>query len=281
MVLTYLKLNKVIFIFLVLTLLAPLKSQSLEKEIEKIFALGNEEILKDYIGPLSETFGANLGSAIYYSAESFSFPHFDIGVSYLSTTVPRDGFVTDSTNNSTVFGAELNDSSVTSGLNIDHFNLPVIQFNIGLGDNTNLLVRYIHWNMNKVGKIRVIGAGIKYELENLLSITPIPLNIAILAMYQKYEIDNFLDGAVFNISILGSKDVGIIPLQLYGGAGFLNNITEVKDPASETKLAVSISGLEEVRYQIGLNYSFLFSNLSIEYNFGRYRTVSSGLRIIF
>ena len=263
-----------------LVLFIPVKSQTLKGELENIFALGNEEILKDYIGPMSEAFGANLGSAIYYNAESFNFPNFELGVSYLSTSVPKDGFTTDSTNNSTVFGPVLNDSSVTSGLNMDRFNIPVLQFSIGLGDNTNLLVRFTQWKMNKVGTIRVIGGGIKYELENLLSITPIPLDIAVLAMYQKYEIEDFLDGAVFNISLTASKDFGIIPLQLYGGAGFLNNITEVKDPASETDVAISISGLEEIRFQIGVNYSLLFLNFNVEYNFGRYQTVSGGLRIV-
>ena len=258
----------------------PAKSQTLKEELEKIFTLGNEEILKDYIGPMSKAFGASLGSAIYYNAESFNFPHFDIGVSYLSTSVPKNGFITDSTDNSTVFGSKQSDSSVTSGLNIDRFDIPVLQFSIGLGDNTNLLARYTQWKMNKVGKIRVIGGGIKYELKNLLSITPIPLDIAVLAMYQKYEIENFLEGAIFNISITGSKDFGILPLQLYGGVGFLNNISEVKDPASGTDVAISISGLEEIRYQIGVNYSLLFFNFSIEYNFGRYRTVSAGVRFI-
>lgn len=274
------KLIKLIFFLFSLVFILPAKSQTLKKELKKIFALGNEEVLKDYIGPMSKAFGANLGSAIYYSAESLNFPHIDFGISYLSTSVPKEGFTTDSTNNSTVFGAELSDSSLTSGLNINRFDIPVFQFSMGLGDNTNLLIRYSQWKMNKVGKIRVLGGGIKYELENLLSITPIPVDIAVLAMYQKYEIEEFLEGAVFNISITASKDFGILPLQLYGGAGFLNNITEVKDPASETDVAISISGLEEIRFQIGMNYSLLFLNFSIEYNFGGYETVSGGFRII-
>lgn len=247
----------------------------------KIFSTSNLGDLQEYLGPLSKTFGANLGSAIYHNAESYSFPHFDMGISYLATTVPRSSFVSDSTNKPTVFGETLNDTSVASGLDIKRFDIPVFQFSIGLGENTNLLVRYSEWKMNKVGKIRVIGGGIKYEMENLLSITPIPLDIAVLAMYQKYEVDDFLEGALFNISIVGSKDFGIIPLQVYGGVGFLNNISEVTDPLTETDEAISIGGLEEIRYQLGINYSFLFLNLSIEYNFGQYKTVSSGIKIVF
>jgi hypothetical protein len=41
-----------------------------------------------------------------------------------------------------------------------------------------------------------------------------------------------------------------------------------------------VGGLEEIRYQLGVNYSFFFLNLSIEYNFGEYTTISSGLRLV-
>jgi len=255
-------------------------AQSLQLELEKIFSSESEVVLENYLNPISKAFGFNLGSAIYHNAESYSFPHFDIGVAYLSTSIPNKELSIGNSENPTIFGNSSIDSLTPSGINTKRFNIPILQFSMGLGDNTNFLFRYTKWKMNKVGEIKVYGGGIKYELENLLSITPIPLDIAVLAMYQKYTVDHFLEGAIFNMSIVGSKELGIFPIQFYGGAGFLKNITEVGDPASQTPDNFSIGGLEEIRYRLGVNYSLLFLNLGIEYNFGEYTTISSGLRFV-
>jgi hypothetical protein len=254
--------------------------QTLQTELEKVFNNNRQNMLAGYLSPLSKTFGVNLGSATYHNADSYKFPHFDIGVSYLTTKIPAGGLFADAAQNPSVFGKTLMDSIYPSGLNMNQFNLPVIQFSIGLGDNTNLLLRYTKWEIAKIGQIIVYAGGIKYELENLLSITPIPVDIAVLAMYQKYQAGEFLEGAVFNMNIIGSKELKILPIQFYGGAGFLKNITEVTNPVGVSDETISVGGLEEIRYQLGVNYSFFFLNLSIEYNFGEYTTISSGLRLV-
>ena len=273
---------KVVIAFLLIFLFAVSgNSQTLKGELKKNFTY-NQHQLEGYLGPLSRVFGASLSSGIYFNAESYSFPHFDFGISYTSTSIPSGNFTqNDSMNSPTVFGEILDDSTKLSGLNISDFKLPVFHFSIGIGDNINFILRYTDWNVNKIGKVKLLGGGIKYELENLLSITPIPMDVAILAVYQKYQVDDFLEGAVFTMNIVGSKDFGIIPLSLYGGAGYLNNITNVDNPDSEEEETLSIDGLEEVKYQIGVNYSILFINLNIEYNFGRYKSFNGGIRVVF
>ena len=126
----------------------------------------------------------------------------------------------------------------------------------------------------------MLGGGIKYELENLLSISPIPVDVAILAMYQKYEIDEMLEGAVFTMNIVGSRDFGIIPFSLYGGVGYMNNTTSVNLSKENETESYSIGGLEEIKYQLGISYKFLFSRLYVEYNFARYNTLNGGIRIV-
>jgi Family of unknown function (DUF6588) len=254
-------------------------SQTLKNELAKDYTYNQ---LEEYLNPLSQAFGASLSSGIYFTAESHTFPHFDLGICFTSTAIPSGKLIQDDNLNSpTVFGKAINDSTRLSGLNIKHFKLPVIHFSIGIGDNTNFILRYSHWNIDKIGKVKLLGGGIKYELENLLSISPIPLDIAILAVYQKYEVDDILEGAVFTMSIVGSRHFGIIPLSLYGGLGYLSNTTNVNKQTNTEVESFSIGGLEEIKYQIGISYKIMFINLNAEYNFGQYNSINGGIRIVF
>jgi len=269
---------KVVTVFLLSFLLfSSGNGQTLKSELTKDYTYKLEE----YLNPLSQAFGTSLSSGIYYNAESHSFPHFDLGISFSSTSIPSGKLTQDdSLRSPTVFGKALEDSTRLSGLNISDFKLPVVHFSIGIGDNTNFILRYTNWNIENIGRIKLLGGGIKYELENLLSISAIPFDVAILAIYQKYEVDDLLEGAVFTMNIVGSRHFGIIPLSLYGGAGYLNNTTNVNRPNANGEESFSVGGLEEVKYQIGVSYSFLFVRLNAEYNFGQYNSFNGGIRIV-
>lgn len=271
-------LKVVIFVLSTFLFCLNANSQTLKNELAKDYTYSQ---LEDYLNPLSQSFGASLSSGIYYNAESYSFPHFDLGISMTSTAIPSGKLTQDdSLKSPTVFGRTLNDSTRLSGLHISDLRLPVIHFSIGIGDNTNFILRYSHWNIDRIGKIKLWGGGIKYELENLLSISPIPLDIAILAIYQKYEVDNILEGAVFTMNIVGSRHFGIVPLSLYGGVGYMNNTTNVNKTSNNEQESFSIGGLEEIKYQLGISYKFMFLRLNAEYNFGRYNSLNGGIRIV-
>ena len=253
-------------------------SQNLSNELLKDYSYNQ---LEDYLNPLSQAFGTSLSSGIYYSAESHNFPHFDIGISYASTAIPSSKMIQDdSLRSPTVFGRAVDDSTRLSGLHISEFKLPVVHFSMGIGDNTELILRYTSWNIARIGKVNLFGGGIKYELENLLSISPIPVDVAILAIYQKYEVDDILEGAVFNMNIIGSRHFGIIPLSLYGGVGYMNNTTNYNRNNGVEEESYSIGGLEEIKYQIGVSYNILIFRLNVEYSFGKYNTFNGGIRLV-
>ncbi|MCB0283122.1 MAG: hypothetical protein KDF60_11130 [Calditrichaeota bacterium] len=227
---------------------------------------------------MSKTFGASLSSSMFHTAEAYDFPHFDIGINLLSVAIPSSARQ-DSNSHVTVFGNYINDSTKISGLNMSNFQLPVLQLNFGLGDNTNILLRYTRWNDSKLGDINVFGAGIKYELENLFSISPIPFNIGILAFYQKYKVDKYIEGAAFDMHLIFSKHFRIIPLELYASGGYLNNTTNIQNPNDRAGSSTSVEGLENIRYQAGMNFSVFIINVNAEYSFGEYSTVSLGVRV--
>ena len=254
--------------------------QSLKTELSKVFQLGSNTIIKNYMSPLSKTFGSILGSSNFHNAEAHSFPHFDFGINLLNASIPSAARQ-DSNSHVTVFGNVSDDSNKVSGLDMSSLQIPVMQVNFGLGDNTSLFLRYTRWNIEKLGDIEIFGAGIKYELENLFSISLIPFDIGILAAYQKYKLDNYIEGAAFGMNLIGSRNFEFFPIELYAAAGYINNVTNVNNPQSGQKVGPSVNGLEEIRYQLGINYSVLFLNINTEYTFGEYSTLSGGIRVIF
>lgn len=254
--------------------------QSLQTELVKIFDEGDNAMLRNYSAPLSKAFGAGLSSSKFHNAEAYDFPHFDFGINYLTVNIPASARQ-DSNSQVTVFGKMNSDTSHVSGLNISTFKLPVLQLNFSLGDNTNIFLRYTHWNDQKLGDISVFGAGVKYELENLFSISPIPFSIGILAAYQKYQIESYVEGAAFDMNLILAKQFYFLPFEVYGAAGYLNNVTNIERPLNSDGTSISVDGLEEIRYLMGLNFSLRMVNLSIEYGFGDYSSFSSGLRIVF
>jgi hypothetical protein len=270
---------KYIYIFVIIfSLHSIVYSQNLSNELLKDPTYNQ---LDDYLNPLSQAFGSSLSSGIYYSAEAHNFPHFDLGITYASTAIPSSKRIQDdSLHSPTVFGKALDDSTRLSGLNISEFKIPVIHFSMGIGDNTEMILRYTSWDIARIGKVKLLGGGIKYELENLLSISPIPVDVAILAIYQKYEVDDILEGAVFNMNIVASRHFGIIPLNIYGGIGYMNNTTNYNKNNGNEEESYSIGGLEEIKYQIGVSYKLLFFRLNVEYNFGKYNTFNGGIRLV-
>jgi hypothetical protein len=260
-------------------LVGMLSGQTLKQEVTKFFS---EDKPEAYLAPLSKAFGATLGSSSYFSAKTYKFPHFDFGINYLTTPIEKSeqSYGPNSAQSPTVFGSSTTDSSQSRGLNINSFNIAVFQLNIGVGDNTNFLLRYSKWNKKKLGTIEIYGAGIKYELENLFSISAFPFSIGVLAMYQKYRIEDYIEGAIFEMNLIGSKEIRALAIEVYGGVGYLNNVTNVNNPASKNEVDISIPGLEEIRYQVGINTSISIFNLNTEYNFGEYKSISVGLRFI-
>lgn len=255
--------------------------QSFKNDVVQILRQDND-LLKEYAAPLSEAFGAILSSSAFYNAKSYNFPHFDIGLNYLSAPISskRLTFSSNSRDIPTVFGKATQDSSFITGTDINSFKLPVLQLSIGIGDNTNFFIRYADWSYDKLGNVSVLGAGIKYELENLFSLSPIPFNIGILALYQKYEVDDFVEGAVFSMNIIASKKFNAIPTEFYGSIGYVNNVTNISDPENMQSESQSIAGLEEIRYGLGLSYNLFLFNFNAEYNFGSFNALSAGIRIV-
>jgi len=94
-------------------------------------------------------------------------------------------------------------------------------------------------------------------------------------------IDDYMEGAIFGMNLISSKRLGFLPFEIYGGAGYINNVTNISDPEERSVESISLPGLEEVRFQMGLNFSTRFFTVNADYNFGTYKSLNAGLHLTF
>lgn len=226
--------------------------------------------------------GATLGSNTFHTAKTKRILHFDLGIKALSSRIPiTKASKKFNEENSAIFQEGISPEYGVHGLDIKQLLIPIIQANLGIGENTNLVLRYTQWNDKKLGMLTLYSAGVKYELEDLFSFSRIPIDIGILALYQKYEIEEFLEGAVFGMDLVTSKHLEFIPVELYASVGYIKNETSVRDPLKSSKLEISVPGMDGIKYHVGLNVQMSLLILNVEYNYGDFEAMSVGLNITF
>ena len=247
--------------------------QGLDEKLNDIKSLDGS-FITEYLSPLSEYFGIASSASVSNNSQSVSFPHFRLGISYAHLKIrERDKyFFYNGDRYETLFGQ--NTDSV-SGLNLNNLSIPVAQLNLGLGDEFELIGRYINFKESKLGKIEIAGIGVKYELEDFFNIPAFPLDMNILALYQKMEIGNNIEGAIFQMGLSASKVFS--NLGLFVGLNYVNNTLNYE---VDENTVYAINGLDQILYHGGLFYRIRFLQLATEYNFN-YSYFSFNISVIF
>jgi hypothetical protein len=266
----------------------------LEKNLKLILNPGSphteeyiKSYLKGYMQPFVTAFGTAISGSIYHRATVKEFPQFDIGVSVVSLTLPNDALMFNDPQNKlvpTVFGNESNPNALASGTGKNSILLPQIQINLGLISNFEVTARYLNLNIDKFGEISLMGLGVKYGFEEY--VPKFPIDLSVQAMYHKFIIGDWLDSGTIGMNLQLSKELKILPIDLYGGIGFENTSMIIKTgsiPADDLLDIgdVSIDGENNFRFNFGLSWTLAFFNVHADYNFGKYNSLGFGAMIVF
>jgi len=243
------------------------------------------EEIKKYMGPLANACGINMASSFIHSAAIKSFPHFDVRINLLSALIPEDAKTyTDNGGQirPTIFGDKGNEPGISSGFKKNQFLLPVMQLNLGFFSGLDFTLRYTDWNLESMGRLKLIGIGMKYELIQLFSEVAKPVYLSMLAEYQNMNIDEYIESAAFGMNLFISKELPLIPIEFLAGVGYNNNILTVDTNAlgqGDSVGSISINGLNGLQYQLGIVYYLLIFNAHFNYNIGIYNSFGVGLGI--
>lgn len=183
-------------------------------------------LLKEYLKPLGKGFGANLNNGWFTTARPHNFLGFDITVAANFAIAPRTDETFDlnkltlnsvrlanpnnDPNSPTVIGDEIAGPEMTvfakdpssgneliignffmpEGIGFNYVASPMIQAGVGIGGNTDVILRYlpqIEFN-DKVGSLQMIGFGLKHSFTRQSRFgDPPPVDISVLAGYTIFQ----------------------------------------------------------------------------------------------
>ncbi|MBN1448319.1 MAG: hypothetical protein JXA28_10350 [Bacteroidetes bacterium] len=284
------------------------QAQSLGDLIEQ---LGIQQLARDYLRPGVDAVGYTLNSAYAHTARVDTGFHVWVGAKAIATSIPEDdrtfvaklppeltalGYPSQVTT-ATVAGGDgavirsLTDPSqpeiaLPNGTGLDNTLLFMPQISIGSLLGTELILRGLPPVTfdPEVGKISFYGAGLKHELTHYFDS---PIQLAIVAGMQQFEITDVVTGTGYAALLLGSVEMQM--LTVFGGLGYEAYSIEVSytavPPPALGQTAENIT-LEfrrrNLRFSVGGALSLLsLLDLTAEYSFGEQDNIAVGVGLTF
>ncbi len=260
----------------------------------KLVAIIDDQLGQNYITGYTQSlvnaFGSAMSGGLFHRGYIKQFPHLDLGLTAVYLKVPKEAKVFQFMGElkPTFFGSRSSttDTSGISGSGLMEFYLPQIQLNLGLTSNVELLIRGSQYRWKEIGDIRLLGAGIKFGLTDILPKYLLALNVSVQAMYQTMKVENWLNSATFGMNIQASSPILNIPLEIYGGLGY--EITALKFDTAKLEGSgtnnigvISMDGENNWRMCLGLSYTLMIFNWHLDYNFGLNNSIAGGLMLSF
>ncbi len=247
-----------------------------------------EPYLKDYTQPLATAFGTIMGTGLLHRAVVQTFPHFDVGITYVYLNLPEKSktFNWDGLPVPTVFGNRTPPDGIISGTGISVVKVPQLQLNLGLAADFELMIRtWAVIQVPELGNIRLSGLGIKYGLSDLVTSSEFPIDLSVQATYHLLSMSNWVDAGTFAMNIHSSKDIPGLPIGIFTGLGYeVTSMTmrtdDISGIGSDGIGDVKINGQNGLRFIIGVNLNMWFLTISADYEIGFYNAFAAGLRIV-
>ena len=253
----------------------------IEEYLNQIGSSESVDYMKSYMQPLSTALSTAMGGALYHRAYTKGFPRMDIGISVAYVGIPEDDkkFLTVAGDEvATIFGSG---SSAIKGFDESVFLIPYLHANVGLVASLEATARFTTVNIDYLGDLTIYGAGLKYDLSDML---PLPLiDLSAQAMYHKFTLGDLMDAGTFSMNLQASVSIPVLPIDVYGGLGLDNSTLEITtekldpDPGFGN---IRIDGENSVRLNIGISYTMMMINIHADYNIWEYKSIGAGLMVV-
>lgn len=289
-------------------LFASLCAESFDEKLQRL----SEEAAKGYVQPLVTSFGTNLNSGLFNTAEvlkpSILRPiRFGFGFHAMIAFVPdadktfkaADPFnPNDTVTTATVFGDKgytyenpiYPDSPVRvypDGLDISMVPLIIPQFRFGLPKGNELMIRYLPpFELGDYGDIQFWGVGLKHSIDQYIPLFPI--HLAVQGAYQALSVGDVVD--ITSIAINAQASKRILMWTFYGGLGWESTKLKAEydynpyagHTLSQDKISFDITGDNNVRMTLGFRYAIIpFVHLNADYTISNYNAATVGLGMSF
>jgi hypothetical protein len=263
---------------------------------------------KGYLQPMVTSFGANLNSGMFHSADigdmSFTLKLDFIGMGTLISddekkysATPPFPFDQTPVKTATIFGdkgavaykligPDTLEYAFQSG-QIKTRIAPLVLPQITIGDlyGTRAVIRYVP--IPKIGdfpKITLFGIGVQHKVSRY--IPTVPVDIAAGIAYQTLDIGDIFKAKALCLNAQASKSFSI--LTLYGGLQYETSSMDISyefkgqyGAAPGTKMKLSMDGDNKFRFNAGLGLNLAILHIYGDINLGSVTVVSGGIGLGF
>lgn len=302
------------FIFVLAS--APARSQAFSDLVKQ---LGIYDFASEYLKPAADAIGMSFNSGLYHTARVDSHFHFYGGVKGIWTFIPngRRTFTANVPSTLQAFGyparittaTAFGDSGATlassvkdpngnpypeiklpQGINLSTTFIMLPHLTIGSFLGTEVMIRAIppYTIDPAIGKLQFYGFGVKHSPSQLVDI---PVDVAVMVVYQKFYIGDVLDVTNYNANVHASMKFIFVTMYLgIGYEGYDIHASYTYTP-SGAGLPGSLSQPEKffldftgrnLRLTAGVNVELIpFVDLNIDYSYGTLNNLSAGIGISF
>lgn len=284
-----------LIVFLKLILFANIFAQDDFKGfIEKVTA----QQIDGYSKPFITAFSSAINSGLYHTAETHKIGGFDLTIKGVGVIIPdKDkiftAYVPPGGNQewSTIFGPKRDDNLPIENINPGGMDVKLVpmavpQLSFGLGNNFEIMIRFLKFNLGDFGDISLYGIGLKHNIKKYLLNVPLFPDISIQTTYQMLKVGDIVDSKSFAINTHLSENFLIFTI--FSGLGYestnVNLNYTVNDPGSEfngNKVTYSTNEKNNLRFVGGLRVKLGLLSLNSEINLGKYNSISAGIGITF
>lgn len=294
--------KKIVSIFLFIMICT---SVFVQADVVTDLAKLGEDNAKLYVKPLIHAFGSDINSGWFSTAKTKPLS-FGLTVNGMLAIVPDDEktFMAHNPNpeyyngdyeeSATVLGnngAEftskvtgLEDLSLPDGYDVSAVPLAVPQAHLGLPAGFEVAVRILPpYDHEDYGEIFFWGAGLKYQVSNLIPMLSKLVPISIQGTYQKLTVGDEVTLNSTFVNIHASRGLIVLPITIYGGIGYettkLNADYTYTEPWSGTEVPIDfdIDGDNGFRVTAGASLKILVLDIMLDYSITKYQTVRLGV----
>ncbi len=263
----------------------------------------NSDVVKGYLQPAINGFGANMNSGVFHSADISNGFHLELTIVGMGTmigdaekmysAIAPQPFDQTPVQTATIFGgvgASVDDASHTVQYHFQNGQIKTSfipfaapQLTIGNFYGTQAVIRYVPVpEIDKFPKVTLFGIGLRHSVSQYL--TEFPVDISAGFFYQTFKVGDLIDAKSFNIGVSASKSLSI--LTLYGGLQSESSSMKVSytytgpvPPGSPPNPTVSLDfdGENKFRFLAGVGLDLLILHFNADINLGKVTVVSGGV----
>ncbi len=256
--------------------------------------------VRGYVQPFVNSFGANMNSGLYNSAEidEIGF-HLNFRIVAMGTLIgdaektytaasPDPPYPQDPVQTATVFG-DLGTvvQGPVPGMEYHYQNgqvktsiVPFLspQLTVGNVFGTQAVIRYVPIpERDNIPKVTLFGIGVRHSISRYLP--TFPADLAASAFYQTLDIGDIFSAKAFNIGAQISKTFSVATL--YGGVQYETSSMSLSytytGSAQPQRVNIDIDGENKIRATAGLGLNLFILHLNADISVGKVTVASAGL----